>query len=205
MKRLILSHCVASKCFTQILCTLITDLISVEVEFGECLYEMRKMNMIKMKRLILSHCVFSQPFTQILCTLITDLIAVEIEFGECLYEMRTMNLIEMKRLILSHWVLSCVYHRIILLLSTSWQKCVFLFHIAQRRFSIGTTTKINQAWYLIKTMQARFNDFNIKTITAFITQFRLKKSSHLQNKFWTRESIHSYLEHVRIDKIFHNG
>ena len=31
---------------------MISDLIVVEVESGECLYEMRKMNMIEMKRLI---------------------------------------------------------------------------------------------------------------------------------------------------------
>ena len=33
------SHCIVSQCFTQILCTLSSDLIAVKVECSECLYE----------------------------------------------------------------------------------------------------------------------------------------------------------------------
>jgi len=43
------SHCIVSQCFTQILCTLISDLIVVKVECSECLYE-RERNEMMVKR-----------------------------------------------------------------------------------------------------------------------------------------------------------
>ena len=81
------SHCIMSQSFTQILCTVSSDLIAVKVECSECLYKRdRNEMMVKNMKEWWSHCFVSQCFTQILCTVSSDLIAVKVECSDCLYE-----------------------------------------------------------------------------------------------------------------------
>jgi len=59
MKRIFLSHSIVFQCFTQILCTFISNIIRGDVKYIECLHQIRNMNMIEMKSVFVSPCSFA--------------------------------------------------------------------------------------------------------------------------------------------------
>ncbi len=71
------------------LCSFITDLIVVEVESGECLYEKIRIR-DSMKRYG-CYIVLLKSIAKMLCSLWTDLIGVKVECGECLREIKRMR------------------------------------------------------------------------------------------------------------------
>ena len=79
IKKLIESYCVDLQCLTKILCTLTSNLITIEIELRQCLFEKRKTNIIEMMRRIQSCCVVLESLTEILYASISDLISSEVE------------------------------------------------------------------------------------------------------------------------------
>jgi hypothetical protein len=66
------------------LCSFMTDLITVKVERCECLCETKRMR-DSVKRYG-CYSVLLESSGKMLCSFITDLIADKVECGECLYE-----------------------------------------------------------------------------------------------------------------------
>jgi hypothetical protein len=98
-------YCVLFQCFSEVLCTLTSDLILPEVELCECLNKMKKMNITEMNRMYQAHCILLQCMTKISCTLWSNLIVSEVQICKYLYETEKMNMIEMNKLIQYHCVL----------------------------------------------------------------------------------------------------
>jgi hypothetical protein len=69
--------------FSNVLSSLLIDLISCEVERGECLCEIRK-GVCGGNNYLIN----SESFSNVLSSLLADLISTEIERSECLCEMR---------------------------------------------------------------------------------------------------------------------